>query len=78
MSSNPLNKKSLDFSFVDSDTGEVIYTRSYEVFDTESNYATVDFVSDKLLAKYLASFKRGCIKSKKLSLIINYNESTVF
>ena len=76
--SDVLEQKTLDFTFVDNDTGEVIKQYQSIVYSNEANFHTQDFVSDKLLSSYIASFKRGCIKHNNITLQISYNESTVF
>lgn len=73
-----LIEKTLDFAFVDNDTGEVISKHHYHVFNNEDKFDTQDFLSDKVLASFVASFKRGCLKRENLSLQIDFKTNSVF
>lgn len=69
----------LKFTFVDTDTGEVIRQYRYQQSnDDAEKFDVQNFVSDKLLASFVSSFKRGCFRNKNLTLQIDFNTEKIF
>lgn len=71
----------LKIDFVDTSTGEVIRSYSYEKsFDNEvvKNNELYTLINTHSLASYLSSFIRGCYKCENLSLSFTFTTDNIF
>lgn len=68
----------LDFTFVDLDTGEIINKYCYQQACDDFGIVPESLVKDKTLASFCASFKRGCIKKRNISLHIDFKIQKIF
>lgn len=69
----------IHFSFVDTDTGEVLGKYSYQKANDNGNPVDVEsFVTNKLLSSYVSSFIRGCFKRRNIILQIDFTIEKIF